>query len=384
MDWAALQEISSSESWHSIFEYIREGNEEVSAQLKFFKKRSGGKKVVRLKARATGLGPHQWPLRQEERGEKGQRFNLGDGGKGCGQDPGAEVWLETGLAAASPESGGGRRAASSGGRSGPGRAARPATGLGRGKRRGGGAAEEAAGLGVGRWGRAPMSAASGPEARGPGLAGGRPANRRRARRDCACARGPPRVAGGGGGAGGRGPAGWGRGREVGASHNNKPQPFPTPASQPPVSRSSRCTHSGTGSVRNPSGCGVGGWRVCRSLSPGGPTPARPSSGPSTRLQRPHFRFPCHSGKWLPEVPPHPARPSLASARFPFLRALGASPQVSCGAPPSFPLCSLSCPYFACSLRDLGLYLSFRCIPQSCFHITAAWRWHSGQCAVTSR
>lgn len=222
----------------------------------------------------------------EERGEKGQRFNLGDGGKGCGQDPGAEVWLETGLAAASPASGGGRRAASSGGRSGPGRAARPATGLGRGKRRGGGAAEEAAGLGVGRWGRAPMSAASGPEARGPGLAGGRPANRRRARRDCACARRPPRVAGGGGGAGGRGPAEWGRGREVGASHNNKPQPFPTPASQPPVSRSSRCTHSGTGSVRNPSGCGVGGWRVCRSLSPGGPTPARPSSGPSTRCSAP--------------------------------------------------------------------------------------------------
>ena len=58
--------------------------------------------MVRLKARATGLGPRQWPLKTEERGEKGQRFNLGDRGKGCGRDAGAEMWLETGQAAASP------------------------------------------------------------------------------------------------------------------------------------------------------------------------------------------------------------------------------------------------------------------------------------------
>lgn len=38
-------------------------------------------------------------------------------------------------------------------------------------------------------------------------------------------------------------------------------------------------HSGTGSVRNPSGCGVGGWRVCRSLSPGRPYgPERAAGG----------------------------------------------------------------------------------------------------------
>lgn len=161
--------------------------------------------MVRLKARATGLGPRQEPLKTEERGEKGQRFNLGDRGKGCGRDAGAEMWLETGQAAASPGSGGGRRAASSGG---PVRAARPATGIGRGKRRGGGAAEEAAGLGVGRWGRAPRSAASGPEARWPVRA-----NRRRARRDCACVRGPPEGRGRRGRRGGRGRVGEGtRGR----------------------------------------------------------------------------------------------------------------------------------------------------------------------------
>ncbi|KAB0406195.1 hypothetical protein E2I00_011413 [Balaenoptera physalus] len=47
------------------------------------------------------------------------------------------------------------------------------------------------------------------------------------------------------------------------------------------------------------------------------------------------------------------------------------------------LCSLSCPRFACSLRDLGLYLSSDCIPQSWVHVILVWRWHSGQCAVTS-
>lgn len=71
-----------------------------------------------------------------------------------------------------------------------------------------------------------------------------------------------------------------------ASHNNKSQALPTPTSKPPVPRDPGCTHSGRGSVRALSGCGVGGWRVCRSLSPGGPAPARPSSGPSTSSSTP--------------------------------------------------------------------------------------------------
>ncbi|CAD7690001.1 unnamed protein product [Nyctereutes procyonoides] len=88
---------------------------------------------------------------------------------------------------------------------------------------------------------------------------------------------PPRPSPGRGG-GRAQAAGEGRSR---ASHNNKSQAFPTPAATPPVPRDPGGTHSGRGSVRAPSGCGVGGWRVCRSLSPGGPAPARPSSGPST-------------------------------------------------------------------------------------------------------
>lgn len=31
-------------------------------------------------------------------------------------------------------------------------------------------------------------------------------------------------------------------------------------------------------------------------------------GPQHQQQHPHFRYSCHSGKWLPEVPPHPAWP----------------------------------------------------------------------------
>lgn len=46
--------------------------------------------------------------------------------------------------------------------------------LGRGKRRGGWAAEEAAGLGVGYWGKAPREAASGLEVRGAGRAAREP------------------------------------------------------------------------------------------------------------------------------------------------------------------------------------------------------------------
>lgn len=331
--------------------------------------------MVRLKARATGLGPRQEPLKTEERGEKGQRFNLGDRGKGCGRDAGAEMWLETGQAAASPGSGGGRRAASSGG---PVRAARPATGLGRGKRRGGGAAEEAAGLGVGRWGRAPRSAASGPEARWPVRA-----NRRRARRDCACVRRPPEGRGRGGGAGGGARRGGGGDARSGPRTITNRSPF----RPPPLSRPFPAPRDALTQAQGPCGppaaaASAGGASVARSVR-------RPRSGasllrPQHPLQRPHFRFPCHSGKWIPEVPPYPARPLLASACSPFLRALGTSPQVSCGALPSSLLYSLPCPCFACSLRDLGLYLSFRCIPQSCVHITAAWRWHSGQCVVTSR
>lgn len=120
-----------------------------------------------------------------------------------------------------------------------------------------------------------------------------------------------------------------------ASHNNTSPALPTPASRPPVPRDPGCTHSGRGSVRAPSGCGVGGWRVCRSLSPGGPAPARPSSGPNTSSSAPTsgspatqangFRksrlilrgpgvapwsslsLPAGVGCWRPGVLPHPAR-----------------------------------------------------------------------------
>lgn len=265
------------------------------------------------------------------KGRKGSEIQPpGTEGKAAAKTRGRSV-AETGLAAARRLGGGG---GTQGGllrnQSGPGRAAprhgsRPPGAA----EEASGAAEEAAGLGVGRWGGAPMRRGERPGGPGTGLAGGRPAGRRRARQDCACPRGPrgSRAEE----ARGKGTAGWGGGREVGASHNNKPQPFPTPAS--PAARFPLLEmHSLRHRVRaEPQR--LRRRRVARlSLAQSGrPHSGASSSGPSTRLQRPHFRFPCHSGKWLPEVPPHPARPSLASARFPFLRALGAIPQVSCGA-----------------------------------------------------
>ena len=154
------------------------------------------------------------------------------------------------------------------------------------ERLGGGAAVRAAGLGVGRWGKAPRGRQA--ASRGGGSAGGRETDTRPVEK--ARASPTPGSGGGGGAGGGRGPLGVGEGRSR-ASHNNKSQPLPTPTSKPPYPRALGCTHSGRGSVRAPSGCGVGGWRVCRSLSPGGPNPARPSSGPSTRSSTPTSGFP---------------------------------------------------------------------------------------------
>lgn len=61
---------------------------------------------------------------------------------------------------------------------------------------------------------------------------------------------------------------------------------------------------------------------------------RPRSGasllrprPQHQQQRPHFRFPCHSGKCFPEVPPHPVGLGVAPLSLPFLSA-GASCQRS--------------------------------------------------------
>lgn len=125
---------------------------------------------------------------------------------------------------------------------------------------------------------------------------------------------PPRAAGGG--------AGWGRGGRGLLTITNRS------LGPPPLSHRPRrpWVHSLRQRVpAGPSGCGGGGWRVCRSLSPGGPTPARSSSAEHQR-QRPHFRFPCHSGRRPPEVPPHPAGLRVApGARSSALRALPAVP-----------------------------------------------------------
>lgn len=130
--------------------------------------------------------------------------------------------------------------------------------------------------------------------------------------------GPPEGLRGDGAGRGGGGAGWGRGA---GPHNTISPARPTRDAQAPAPRSPRCTHRGRGSVRAPSGCGVGGWRVCRSLGPGGPVPARvPSSGPSTKQQRLHFRSPCHSGKWLPEVPPRATGTAAELTRLTFPRS----------------------------------------------------------------
>lgn len=111
---------------------------------------------------------------------------------------------------------------------------------------------------------------------------------------------PEGLQGDGAGRGGGGAA-WGRGA---GPHNTVLPARPTRDAEARAPRPPRCTHRGKGSVRALSGCGVGGLRFSRSLDPDSRVPARvPSSGPSTNQQRLHFRSPCHSDKWLPEVPP---------------------------------------------------------------------------------
>lgn len=335
--------------------------------------------MLRLKARATGLGPHQWPLRQRKGEKRVGDSSSGTEGKVAAETPGQKCGWKRGWRRRARGAAENAGRPPPGGWSGPGPAARPATGPGRGKRRGGGAAEEVAGLGVGRWGRAPRSAASGPEARGPGWTGGRQANGRRARRDCACARGPPEGRGRGGGArrGGGGDA-----RSGPRTITNR-SPFRPPPLSGPFPAPRDALTQAQGPCGPPAAAALaGGASVARSVPAAPlrrvppPAPA-PAAAPPLPVPLPLRQMP--SGSPAPSCPA-----STCLSRSLFLRVLGASPKLSCRAPPSSALCSLSCPWFACSLRDLGLYLSFRCIPQSCVHITAASRWHSGQCAVTSR
>lgn len=130
-----------------------------------------------------------------------------------------------------------------------------------------------------------------------------------------------------------------------------------PRRRSPASRPPRCTHRGRGSVRAPSGCGVGGLRVCRSLGPDGPVPARvPSSGPSTNQKRLHFRSPCHSSKWLPEVPPCAARRAAGRARLSFLL----SRRAQLGAQVSNGPCQVTDFVFFFSPIESDLSLHFSC------------------------
>lgn len=130
-------------------------------------------------------------------------------------------------------------------------------------------------------------------------------------------RAPEGLLGDGAGRGGGGAA-WGRGA---GPHNTVLPAPPTRAAEAPAPRAPRCTHRGRGSVRALSGCGVGRLRFSRSLDPDGRVPARvPSSGPSTNQQRLHFRSPCHSGKWLPEVPPLAAGQAAGRVRLTFPRS----------------------------------------------------------------
>lgn len=213
---------------------------------------------------------------------------------------------------------------------------------------------------------------------GERIQGGRRATRRSA--DCegrwgtntlptlkARARGPTRGCWVGVGAG-EGPRRVGEGRSR-ASHNYKSQPFPTPISKPETLADPGSTYSGRGSLRAPSGCGVGGWSVYRSLSPAAPlwdsllAPAPPLPVPLPLKQMiSGCPAPCCPTGWLPAV--------CLSWLLQF--AAGA-----CLAPRGSPLYSVSCRFFVCRLNDLGLYLF-----SSRSSLNSEWRRHSGQCGVT--
>lgn len=169
-----------------------------------------------------------------------------------------------------------------------------------------------------------------------------------------------------------------------ASHNNQSQPPPTPSSKPQAPRDPGCTHSDRGSCGpQAAAASAGGASVARSVPaarlrrvpPRAPTPAAapplPVLLPLRQMASGSSAPSCLALAWLP------------TAHFPSLPALAAAAQVACHAPRGSPLCSLPCLPFACRLRDLGLYLSSSCIPESCVNVTAVWIWHSGQCGVTS-
>lgn len=152
-----------------------------------------------------------------------------------------------------------------------------------------------------------------------------------------------RGAGAGGPGGGEAPGGGG---EAAGRSRGRSAALPTP----PRSRSSRDpgrTHSGGGSVLAPA---AGGASVARSVPA---APLRRVPRPEHQRQRPHFRFPCHSGKWLPEVPPHPTGPRGGSPLSTLPLSLGRSdgrPR-----PGRSPLCSVSGPLWTvdCALGPLG-------------------------------
>lgn len=141
---------------------------------------------------------------------------------------------------------------------------------------------------------------------------GRLGNQRRARARGASARGPLRVGSGGWG---RGSGGWGRGGRGPLTITNR-----SPFQPSTLSHRFPATLDTLTQAKGP--CGPKRLRRRRVARLSLAQSRRPRSsasllGPQDQQQRPHFRFSCHSGKWFPEVPPHPARPWLGSSLLAF-------------------------------------------------------------------
>lgn len=184
-----------------------------------------------------------------------------------------------------------------------------------------------------------MGKGSGPAEARPGGAGGR--------------RGRPRRRGG---------PGWGRG---GRGPLARPKRSPPHApSEPQLSRP--WTHSLRRRVRAGPG---GGWRVCRSLSPGGPTTARPSA------RAPAAAPPLPVPLPLRQMAPGSPAPSYgASGWLPAVHSPSLAPAFGWAATPrEVPALFRVRPSLDCRLRAGASRLPSSCIPPSRVNVSAVQR-----------
>lgn len=200
------------------------------------------------------------------------------------------------------------------------------------ERLGGGAAVRAAGLGVGRWGKAPRGRQA--ASRGGGSAGGRETDTRPVEKARAS---PTPGSGGGGGAGGGGvPSGWGRGGRGPLTITNR-----SPFQPPPLSHRIPAPWDALTQAEGPCGpqaaaASAGGASVAR-LAPAAPIRRVPPRAPAPAAAPPlPVSLPLRQMASGSPAPSSPASAWLPVPHFPSRRVPASGAQVSAYGPARFP------------------------------------------------